>query len=817
MNLLLGCIVASMASGQVVPPDEREWPGYKGNAGLSGSSSDNSIKPPFKLAWSYRLDGDASSDAGAGVTVAGGKVYVNVHNTRSIVAIDATTGRFAWEYKDAAVGYMTVPTYAEGRIFLWLRQPKKAALVVLDAATGKELRQQPLKAEGIDPTRAGLPVLDGKVFCSEGGEEPAVTAFDTKSGKELWRTGLGKEDGTCAVCPVAAGGKVFVATRATHNYKKSTVGATFALDAATGKILWRRQGIVPHTSMASDGRVVACAPFLAEDERFHLLDAKNGETLWNAPRRFHYTPTTITADLILIKPYGSDLFALDRQTGKQRWYFNSFTSSGCCSAVVAGGHAFVGTGHPPGGDLEGLRPFSYGKTVPREQGKSGAVHAIDLKTGKSVWHFGTGNNICGEPALAYGKLYFASRDGCVYCFTPCKEGEPTTPEAKDKSDPVAPAVVAELLEPKRMDRPRAGLDWPMLGGTADRAGVEMPSLRLSLEQAWKFDTGGRIVGAAAIRYGRALIGSDGGKIQAIDLKTGKRAWEFDTGAAVRCSPAVAGDLVFCGSDSGEFFALDAATGKKRWAFSTGGPVRGSPLVVGGIVLFGANDHNLYALDRLTGKKLWNFRADQYCVSVPPVVHGDRVYCAQWNELVYALDLKTGKELWRSFVPISVEALSYYRDRLWVRNVHYLVELDPATGKRLRLGDASWGWGGMAFQKNRLFVSGIQSQYGTAGATFTDLDQPGKEITKFPTLEGVLKLQPKSLVNYPKLAAMGTPLVIGDHVCFATVSGKVVLTEPDGKELWSAQLGGTCHATPVAADGYLVVGCDDGHLYAFRAK
>ena len=44
--------------------------------------------------------------------------------------------------------------------------------------------------------------------------------------------------------------------------------------------------------------------------------------------------------------------------------------------------------------------------------------------------------------------------------------------------------------------------------------------------------------------------------------------------------------------------------------------------------------------------------------------------------------------------------SYYRDRLWVRNVHYLVELDPATGKRLRLGDASWGWGGMAFQKNR---------------------------------------------------------------------------------------------------------------------
>src|SRR2546421_537121 len=123
------------------------------------------------------------------------------------------------------------PSSSPGRTG-WLRQPKKAAIVVLDAATGKELRQQPLKAEGIDPSRAGLPVLGSKVFCSEGGAEPRVTAFDTKTGEEVWRTGLGKDDGTCAICPVAAGNKVFVATRTTHAGKKSTAGATLALDAA---------------------------------------------------------------------------------------------------------------------------------------------------------------------------------------------------------------------------------------------------------------------------------------------------------------------------------------------------------------------------------------------------------------------------------------------------------------------------------------------------------------------------------------------------------------------------------------------------------
>lgn len=93
-----------------------EWPAYKGNAGLTGMSADDTIRPPFRLVWSYRLDGDAPSYAGAGVTVAGGKVLVNVHNTRSILALDARTGQFAWEYRETPIGYMTAPTYAEGRL-----------------------------------------------------------------------------------------------------------------------------------------------------------------------------------------------------------------------------------------------------------------------------------------------------------------------------------------------------------------------------------------------------------------------------------------------------------------------------------------------------------------------------------------------------------------------------------------------------------------------------------------------------------------------------------------------------------------------------
>lgn len=146
LGFTLLVLSAGHAPGQE-PSNTHEWPQYRGNPGCTGVSPDNSVKPPLKLVWSYRLDGDASSDAGAGVTVAAGKVFVNVANTKSILALNAHTGRFEWEYRDSYVGYRTVAAYSDGRLILWERQLKKHAILALDAATGKALWQQPLKAD----------------------------------------------------------------------------------------------------------------------------------------------------------------------------------------------------------------------------------------------------------------------------------------------------------------------------------------------------------------------------------------------------------------------------------------------------------------------------------------------------------------------------------------------------------------------------------------------------------------------------------------------------------------------------------------------
>ncbi len=55
MNTFLPCVFAALAMGQPGPNQPlagSEWPAYRGDAGLSGVSSDPTIRPPFKLVWS---------------------------------------------------------------------------------------------------------------------------------------------------------------------------------------------------------------------------------------------------------------------------------------------------------------------------------------------------------------------------------------------------------------------------------------------------------------------------------------------------------------------------------------------------------------------------------------------------------------------------------------------------------------------------------------------------------------------------------------------------------------------------------------------
>ena len=76
LGLPLLAVLASASAGEPVGEaiGGPKWPQFRGNSRVTGVSPDGSVKPPLKLLWSYRTDGDT----GAGVTVGGGKVFVTI-------------------------------------------------------------------------------------------------------------------------------------------------------------------------------------------------------------------------------------------------------------------------------------------------------------------------------------------------------------------------------------------------------------------------------------------------------------------------------------------------------------------------------------------------------------------------------------------------------------------------------------------------------------------------------------------------------------------------------------------------------------------
>jgi outer membrane protein assembly factor BamB len=88
----------------------------------------------------------------------------------------------------------------------------------------------------------------------------------------------------------------------------------------------------------------------------------------------------------------------------------------------------------------------------------------------------------------------------------------------------------------------------------------------------------------------------------LDASEGKILWNFTVGKEVASSPAIAGGLVYVGSNDGKIYALDTISGACIWRYSTEGMVVSSPSIANNIVYVGSYNHMLYAFGSLSNKQ-----------------------------------------------------------------------------------------------------------------------------------------------------------------------------------------------------------------------
>ena len=432
-------------------------------------------------------------------------------------------------------------------------------------------------------------------------------------------------------------------------YTVSPPNDVVALDAATGRVFWRYDHAVAPTARVCCGRVNRGVAILGNrvfmgtiDGRVVALNAKSGAVEWDIPvgrPESGYSVTVaplVVKDKILVGPAGGEfgirgfIVALDPDTGKELWRFNTIPGPGEAGSDTWSGDAWKRGGGPiwTTGSYDPDLNLTYwgtgnpgpdwnGDGRPGDNLYTDSVVALDADTGRLKWHYQFTPHdefdfdSTQVPVLAditwQGQsrkvMLWANRNGVFYVLDRTSgqflKAAPFTKvnwvdgwDSKGRPHKVlAPTPQGTLVYPNN----QGATNWysPSFSPVTGLFYIPTWADTLSVYRktpgagAVKYTEGQQFTGIFPTMAVPALVPmgtntrspQDGyGAIQAVDPQTGERKWEFKmtdvTDSGVLSTTT---GLVFAGGREGYLFALDARTGALLWRAMVGGQVASGPI------------------------------------------------------------------------------------------------------------------------------------------------------------------------------------------------------------------------------------------------
>ncbi|HET9659750.1 MAG TPA: PQQ-binding-like beta-propeller repeat protein [Thermomicrobiales bacterium] len=254
------------------------------------------------------------------------------------------------------------------------------------------------------------------------------------------------------------------------------------------------------------------------------------------------------ADRTVYLANGFSVFAIDADTGNQRWKF-AMDYAGESSPTVTDGVVYVAS-------------------------KENHLYAIDTKTGKQLWFYKTDGLLFGSPSVSGDKVVIGGDDGDLFAVDRTN-GHLAWKIALDSGIYSTPAIDGERVYVTTKNKTTVAVDLA------------------SGDEIWSYPVGGSA--SPAVADGVVYIGSDDGAIYAIDAaKGGDPLWLFATGGAAVRSPIVAGDEVVFATGA-TVTSLNRETGEVVWQYPVGDDVTTEPVVLDGYLYVGDKNGYFYAI------------------------------------------------------------------------------------------------------------------------------------------------------------------------------------------------------------------------------
>ena len=462
-------------------PPERRTVSLEGSASVAGFGFDRHNQrhlsrrqaglatadfPNLQLAWALAFPQATTMRAQAAVV--GSMVFLPVSDFGQLYALDVSTARpcFKWVYKNdiplrTGAAYGVLP--GSGRKVLVFGDVAPL-LHMIDATTGKEIWHQSVRLTSLS-NGTGTPVLYGdRVYVP-------LSASEINFGAD--------ENHECC----------------------KTHGAVFALDAATGRIIW-----AAHTMQ--DAKPVR------DRGDGKMIWGPSGAPIWNSPsidekRGLLYVGTG-EATSEPAEPTTDAILAIELASGAIRWHFqatpNDIFLTGCLNKRD-------GLNCPPRDSV--FRDVDFGAStilVSRPGGrdillagqKSSTLWALDPASGRVLWsrNFGPGSVVGG---IHWGIAFDGKRVFAPVSVLPGRDGKP------------GPGQVAGL---HAVDVDTGKVEWSF-----------EPRADCSGERARRVKNcagGTGLSGAATVVDGAVVVGSLDGFLRAFDAATGELLFQYDT-------------------------------------------------------------------------------------------------------------------------------------------------------------------------------------------------------------------------------------------------------------------------------------------------
>jgi outer membrane protein assembly factor BamB len=346
----------------------------------------------------------------------------------------------------------------------------------------------------------------------------AEPAWTFKTGGAIWSS------------PAVAGGTV---------YFGSNDGMIYAVKAGSGKQVWQfKTGGAVVGGVTLEGRFLYA---LSDDGNLYKLAQHTGKLVWQfdthggaVPRDFAVrydtlsSAATVAGGTVFIGSADKRLYAVDAQTGLEKWHFDTQDIVRSRPAV-ADGRVFIGS-------------FDH------------HVYAVDARDGSLQWKFDTGRDVISSPAIWKGAVFIGSRSSDLFAL------DAATGKVNWKFFYWSSWVESSA-------KIRDGIVYIGSSDSHQLFAIDPATGK----QIWNFDTDGDPWSTPAVTEKRAYIAAAGmpgylipmqGGFFAVDRATGKEVWRYPMavipgkdlyGAA--SSPAADHGMVFFGGLDGTFYAF----------------------------------------------------------------------------------------------------------------------------------------------------------------------------------------------------------------------------------------------------------------------